>query len=285
MTTAREVLRNSDGLPTLSQTVGRLAMLLGDEKSSLQDFEQVIKPDPALTANLLRLANSAYFGLRRKVGSVRQGVALLGIERVFEIAAGASFTKVLPKRIPGYEIDAAAYFMHCLAVGAMAEDLSKRLHMEEIEMVFTAGLLHDIGKLAIGSFLIRDRTAVADALLTQDVRFIDVEREIIGTTHEEVGGLMVEEWHLPESFLSAVKHHHDPEEAPDGPERKLADLIHVADGLAHMMGFGTDVGELKRSIDERVVSRLHVKVHDLEIAAMETMDSIREMGEILGGTV
>ena len=283
MTTAREVLRNPEGLPTLSQTVGRLATLLNDEKASLQDFEQIIKPDPALTANLLRLANSAYFGLRRQVTSVRQAVSLLGIDRVFEIAAGASFTRVLPKQIPGYEIDATTYFTHCLAVGAMAEDLSKRLEMKDVEMVFTAGLLHDIGKLAIGSFLIRDRHAVNDALSKQGARFIDVEKEIVGTTHEEVGGLMVEEWHLPESFLYAVKQHHHPEEAPDGADRKLADLIHVADSLAHMMGFGADVGELKRSIDDRAVHRLHVKVHDLEIAAMDTMDSIKEMSEIIGG--
>ena len=283
MTTAREVLRNSDGLPTLSQTVGRLAMLLGDEKSSLQDFERIIKPDPALTANLLRLANSAYFGLRRQVTSVRQAVSLLGIDRVFEIAAGASFTKVLPERIPGYEIDAASYFTHCLAVGAMAEDLSVRLAMKDVDMVFTAGLLHDIGKLAIGSFLIRDRSAVKEALSKQGARFIDVEREIIGTTHEEVGGLMVEEWHLPESFLYAVTQHHNSEEAPNGADQKIADLIHVADGLAHMMGFGADVGELKRTIDDRAVHRLHVKVHDLEIAAMDTMDSIKEMSEIIGG--
>lgn len=283
MTTAREVMRNVDGLPTLSQVVTELSKLIANEKSGIQDFERVIKPDPALTANLLRLANSAYFGLRRQISSVRQAVALLGIERVFEIATSASFTKILPDKIPGYEIDAQTYFLHCLAVGAMAEQLAKVTRISAGDLLFTAGLLHDIGKLAIGTFLIKDEDAVRNALHEREVRFVDVEMEIVGTTHVEVGALMIEEWHLPSELGMAVRWHHAPNDAPENLDRNLIDLVHVADALAHMMGFGADVGELKRAIDEQAVARLKVKVHDLENAAMETMESIKEMSEILGG--
>lgn len=283
MTTAREVMRNVDDLPTLSQVVSELSKLIANEKSSVQDFERVIRPDPALTANLLRLANSAYFGLRRQISSVRQAVALLGIERVFEIATSASFTKILPPKIPGYEIDAQTYFLHCLAVGAMAEQLAKLTHVSAGDMLFTAGLLHDIGKLAIGTFLTKDGDAVRNALYQREVRFVDVEMEIVGTTHVEVGALMIEQWHLPSELGIAARWHHAPNEAPENIDRNLVDLVHVADGLAHMMGFGADVGELKRTIDEQAVARLKVKVHDLENAAMETMESIKEMSEILGG--
>ena len=283
MTTAREVMRNADGMPTLSSVVAEMSKLISDDSTSIQDFERIIKPDPALTVNLLRLANSAYFGMRRQISSVRQAVALLGIERVFELATSASFTRILPLNIPGYEIAADTYFFHCLAVGAMAEQLAKLTKISTGELIFTAGLLHDIGKLAIGTFLIKDADAVRNALFGREVRFVDVEKEIVGTTHVEVGALMVEEWHLPSELTGPVRWHHAPGDAPDDVDRTVVDLIHVADGLAHMMGFGADVGELKRTIDESAVGRLNVKVHDLESAAMQTMDSIREMSRILGG--
>jgi len=283
MTTAREVMRKADGLPTLSQVVTELSKLIANEKSSAQDFERVIKPDPALTANLLRLANSAYFGLRRQISSTRQAVALLGIERVFEIATSASFTRILPDKIPGYEIDARSYFLHSLAVGAMAEKLAELTHVSAGDMLFTAGLLHDIGKLAIGAFLIADPDAVRNALYQREVRFVDVEKEIVGTTHDEVGALMIEEWHLPQELGWAARWHHAPNGAAPPADQTMVDLVHVADALAHMMGFGADVGELKRTIDDAAVARLKVKVHDLEKAAMATMESIKEMSEILGG--
>lgn len=283
MTTAKEVLKQAKGLPTLSGVVARLAQLCNNAKARASDFEEVIVPDPALTANLLRLANSPFFGARREITSVRQAVTLLGIERVFEVAISASFSQALPERIPGFNISSENFFQHSFVVGGMSERLAAKYRVQTGESVFTAGLLHDIGKLAIGSLLYSASDELNRELKTDDIPFIDSEKSILGTNHAEVGELMVEAWDLPPLIGIAARFHHYPDELEDENARKITDVIHVADGLAHMIGFGADVGELKRIFNSNSMKRLGVKVTDLETVALEMTHQIVEMGDIFGG--
>jgi putative nucleotidyltransferase with HDIG domain len=283
MTTAREVLRCATGLPTLSGVVAKLSRLKDDEKAKASDFERIVTPDPALTANLLRLANSPFFGARRQIQSVRQAIALLGIERVFEVAVSASFSQVLPERIPGFNISARDFFKHSFAVGAMAEQLAKQCEVKTEELIFTAGLLHDIGKLAIGALLLEHAAALLAEIKADDVPFIDSEQQLVGTNHTEVGELMVETWDLPNSIGLAARWHHHPDALENAEGRQLAYIVHIADCLSHMMGFGVDVGELKRELNSHSMKRLKLKVGELESVALETTEQIAEMGEIIGG--
>ncbi|MCP4679420.1 MAG: HDOD domain-containing protein [Deltaproteobacteria bacterium] len=283
MTTPREVLREAKDLPTLPTAVARLSELIEDKSAGASQFEKVVKPDPALTANLLRLANSPFFGLRREVTSVRQAIALMGINRVFELAASASFKQVLPKKIPGYEIEASAFWLHSIAVGVMAEKLADTTRLAAPEMIFTAGLLHDIGKLAISSILVAKSQDVLGQMWENDISFVESEKTALGTDHAEVGELMAQEWNLPCQVEWAARWHHEPNEAPEDVNQSLVDLVHIADGMAHLVGFGADVGELGRSLEGDPMERLGIGVQDVEQTAGATIGQIREMGENLSG--
>ncbi|MCP4601417.1 MAG: HDOD domain-containing protein [Proteobacteria bacterium] len=280
MTTAREVLRTAKGLPTLPTVVAHLASLLNDDSAGAAQFERVIKPDPAITANLLRLVNSAYFGVNREVTSVRQAIAFLGIKQVFEVAASASFKQILPNKIPGYEIDSTSFWKHSVAVAAMSERLVQATGNKSPDLMFTAGLLHDIGKLAIGSLIVKESEEIHNHMWRDNTSFVAAENEALGTDHTEVGELMAEEWNLPQAVEWATRWHHHPDEAPDEADQELVDLVHVADGMAHAFGFGADVGELKRTMKDGPMERLGLKVQDLELTACETTSQIHEMGEI-----
>ncbi len=279
MTNAREVLRKAKGLPTLPVVVTRLTALLNDKKAGAARFESVVKPDPALTTNLLRLANSPYFGLRREVTSVRQAIALLGVNRVFELAASASFNHVLPKNIPGYEIESKSFWLHCISVASMSEKLAQVAGVRPPEMTFTAGLLHDIGKLAFGSLFAQEFEDILDLMWSGDVSFVDSERETIGIDHAEIGGVLADEWSLPKEVEWAARWHHDPNGAPKEVDSMLIDLVHLADCLAHTMGFGADAGQLARKMEEGSMKRLGFKVQSLEQTVGDVMDQILEMGE------
>lgn len=276
-----DVLKRVRNLPTLPAAITRLSALVADPSANADDFEAVIRPDPSLTANLLRLANSAYFGLSRQVGSVRQAVTLMGIKRVFDLAASASFTRVIPDRIPGYGISSTDFWEHCVAVAALSERLGADLRIRVPEMTFTAGLLHDVGKIVVGAYFDDRPTALADEVGREGVFLVDAERTLLGFDHAEIGAAVAEHWRLPATIVAAARWHHAPDEAPAGADRTMLDLIHAADGLAHALGLGADVGELSRRIDGAVIQRLGIGVDRLERVAGDTVEEIRAMTELV----
>jgi len=274
------VVAKVDALPTLPAAVSRLAALHGSETTSASDFEDAIKPDPALTANLLKMANSAYFGLRREVDSVGQAVTVLGTKRVWEAAVTAGFSKTIPDRIPGYEVDSAVFWKHCIAVAILSERLSSQMELRTPKLTFTAGLLHDIGKLAIGSFLTVEATLVLSRMRTDEMDFVAAEREVLGTDHAEVGATVADKWGLPEAIGVGARWHHCPDEVPNEEDQVLVDLVHVADALAHTLGYGADVGELARTLDQRAADRLELTVDCLELVACNTLEEIQQVSEV-----
>jgi putative nucleotidyltransferase with HDIG domain len=277
------VLAKVKKLPTFSTTLVRLWAVSKDERSGAADFEKVVRPDPALTANLLRVANSAYFGLRCKAESVRQAVSLLGVKRVCEVAATVSFAPVIPERLPGYDVPATAFWTHCVAVAVYAERLAQELRTSSPDLLFTAGLLHDIGKLAAGSFVAGDQGQILEKVRAGET-FIDAERQVLGLDHGELGAMMAQGWSLPPAVGAAARFHHRPAAAPE-PDRQLVALVHAADALAHSMGFGADSGELARKVDGRLEELLGVKPRRLEAVAGGALEAIKDMTSLFRGPV
>ena len=279
MITIESVLTCLEKLPALPAAAIRVSELARDERSSAVDFERVIRPDAALTANVLRFANSAYFGLRSKVESVRQAVALLGLKRTSELAAAAALGPIIPSRLPGYEIDASGFWTHCMAVAVLSERLATELRLEHPDLIFTAGLLHDIGKIAIASFV----SNCAQEIMSRvhgGLAFVSAERAVLGVDHTEVGSAMAVAWKLPTAVADVARLHHAPGEAPAGTDRVLIDLVHAADALAHALGLGRDAGELARAVDPGAEERLGIRARFLERVAGKSVDEIRELAQL-----
>ena len=275
-----------DALPTVPTTVAELALLLDDEGAGAAEFEAVVRPDPALTANVLKLANSAYFGARRQIVSVRQAIAFLGTDRVFELAATAWLASSLPRRIPGYDVSAKSLWLHSLSVAVLNEQLAIAGRIRPPEMAFTAGLLHDLGKLVLGTIMAEEIDAVFEALHSHEKTFIDAEREVLGIDHGEVGAMLCETWHLPKPLEWAARWHHDPNGLPLGADQVLVDLTHLSDSLAHTLGLGSDVGELSRKIEPDVWERLILDQTEIDQAISNSvMSQIWEMGDMVSGGI
>jgi putative nucleotidyltransferase with HDIG domain len=280
-----ELLKQTNELPTLPAATVRLATLINDPTAGAPEFVKVIKPDIALTANVLKLSNSAYFGLSREITSVRQAITLLGTKRIFELAASASFARVLPESIPGYEVEAAQFWKHCVAVAALSERFAYVLGLPTPDLTFTAGLLHDIGKLALGLFLKEHENEVMSRVRTGEVSLINVEKEVLGTDHAELGGAVSDHWQLPAAIRFAAVWHHQPNAAPPESDRVLIDLVHAADSLAHTLGLGADLGELHRRVDEGAIARLKVTQQSLEQVAAETFTEILDLCKLFEQTI
>jgi len=274
-------------LPTISTSVVRLGTLLRTEGTGASDFEAAIAPDPALTANILRIANSAQFAPRRRITSVRHAVAWLGVRRLYDVVTSAAFQRVLPARLPGYDIEAADFWLHSIAVATLAQQLALELQIEEPEQTFTAGLLHDLGKLAMCSFLFQSKASLLSCFADETLDIITAEQRLLSFDHAAVGGMLAQHWKLPEAVAWAANWHHAPDLAPPEVDPQLIGLIHVADGLAHALGYGPDVGGLARRVDPAVADRFGIRPATLERVAVASADRIQELGQLFapGGTV
>ncbi|MEZ5063425.1 MAG: HDOD domain-containing protein [bacterium] len=276
------ILQRVQALPALSTAVAELASLRDDPLATALAYERVIRPDPALSTNFLRLANSAHFGTRHEIKTVRAALALLGTKRLYEVVVGAALHGVLPERLPGYEVDLPGFWRHCAAVAALSERLSTELRVGAPDFVFTAGLLHDIGKLVIGSFLAAESAEVLARVRGSEKTFIDAEHEVLGWDHSEIGAEVARAWRLPEAVVDTARWHHSPSECPTA-NRTLVDMVHVADGLAHSLGMGADTGELARRIEVPAMQRLHVTARTLERIACDSLANIKDLCHSLEG--
>jgi len=274
-----EILAGIKKLPAFSTTVVRLSELVNDPETGPGEFEAVVQPDMALTANLLRMANSAYFGLSRRIGSVREAITLLGIRRVFELGTMAAVESVVPETLPGYGIDASVFWTHSVAVAVIAERLSKERKLAMPTLTFTAGLLHDVGKLVISSFLAERIEALRSELASGEMSLVACEQKLLGADHAQIGAELGLVWNLPQEVVQVIATHHDPGVANEGRGDVVVDLVHAADCLSHAMGFGADVGGMQRQADKDAIARLGLRHIDLEHVASRALPEIEGLSQ------
>jgi len=205
----REIIEATGELPALPATTARLLRLMDDEAAGAAQVLEVIGRDPALTANLLKLCNSAYCGLRREVGAVQEALVLLGNRTVVQLAFATSLGDVLRGPLAGYRLERDALWRHSLAVAigaahlvGAAGDRARR------ERAFTAGLVHDIGKLVLNGPLKAKLQQLPQTGRLGALR--QGERDVLGFDHAEAGQALAESWSFPPALTDVIGGHHDP---------------------------------------------------------------------------
>ncbi len=274
------ILKQIENIPPLSDIVTTLAELINDENSRASQFAEAIRYDPTLTATVLKVANSSFYGRSRKVTGIESAVSLLGLNLVYETALAHSLKMLLPKVIPGYEISATGFWRHSVGVALISEKIIEYVGMEEMGSMFTPGLLHDVGKLVVGVYLAKYEKPMLKELGAAGIPLRELEKRYLGIDHCEVGAIICENWKLPSVIADACRYHHSPHHLPGSVERNVAMVIHVADGLAHSMGLGADFGELNRKIEHATISELGLKVRHLEEIAAQTLFAIADLADI-----
>jgi putative nucleotidyltransferase with HDIG domain len=267
-----------DSFPAMPRTAARVMKLLSDPTSSAAAVERSVRYDPGLTANILKFANSSYLGFPQRIGSVRQGIVRLGWKRVHQLAVASCVSGIMSKPVPGYDLPPGELWRHCVGVSVATEQLMKRLKLQPSEETFTAALLHDVGKLILGSFVEEGLTRI-EFLSAGGMSFERAEREIIGIDHAEIGAQVLEKWLLPVGLVQVVRWHHRPDRAVR-PNVNL-DMVHVADVLCLMLGMGTGREGLGYKPAESPMARLGLKTADLEAVASSTLQGVQELSEII----
>lgn len=225
---AMEVMKRVSRLPALPQAVLALQHTLDDEGASVAACADQIRCDASLTARMLRLANSAFYGVPGRVASVDDAVHLIGVRPLRGLVTTAALSMQFEPPEPQV-LSLAGFWRHTLACAFASLALAEALGLDE-ETAYTAGLLHDIGRLALATYL-------PETMRGHPPSIAD-ERAAIGTDHAEVGAAIARHWHLPPVVADVIGCHHEP---PPSEHPTLADIVHVADAFAHSLGYSHEM--------------------------------------------
>ncbi|MCD6306864.1 MAG: HDOD domain-containing protein [Deltaproteobacteria bacterium] len=272
-----KIISDVKSFPSMSNMPVKILKLIDDPQSSAAKIEELLRYDPGITANILKLTNSAYFGLSSRVGSVRQAIVLLGWRHLGKLVVASCVNAILDKPVPGYDLPAGELWRHSIAVSVAAELLAKELGISANDEIFTAALLHDLGKLVLANYVREDLQAIETAA-GEGIPFHAAERRVLGTDHAEIGARLLKSWSFPLSLVKAVRWHHDPDAAKE--PRAITDLVHVANMLCLMIGIGVGREGLRYEPSQAAAKRLGLKTRQLEFVASQTLQWANELSEV-----
>jgi putative nucleotidyltransferase with HDIG domain len=273
-----EILAKVKSFPTMPGAGAKMLTLLEEPDTEVSEIEEILRYDPGLTANVLRLANSAYFGLPSKIGSLKQAVILLGLKRLTQLVVASCVSAVMDKVVPGYDLPPGDLWRHSVAVSIAAEALVKDKKRVGTEDVFTPALLHDVGKLVLGAFVKEELEAI-QSIAAKGVPFVVAENMILGTDHAEIGASILAHWDLPPDVINAVRWHHDPD-SPDACNIQM-DVVYLANLLCQTSDTSGQAGGHAVELSPAVIDRLGIKLDQFETISGKVARWVDELSDAL----
>lgn len=226
-------------LPSLPQVIIDLQSAMSREDVSIDAIADTVSRDQALAAKALRVANCSFYGVPGRVVSIRQAIGMLGLRSVSTVLTIAAVSQSIPRpSCPGFDME--RYWRHSVAVALCARDIARTLRLDA-DVAFTAGLLHDLGRLALAS---QAPASLAEAFRRRDeldCTMLEAERATLATDHAALGAQLAVHWRFGPTVVDVIRLHHEPQEAP---QATILDVVHVADAIAHALDLAGDPAEM-----------------------------------------
>ncbi len=242
-------------LPALPTIAMEVVEMVDNPKTSASTLGKLISTDQALTAKVLKIANSPFYGFPKKISTIDFAIIVLGYDALKEIVISISLVSSLQKKSDTH-FDARAFWDHSIASGVLARRLARDLGYRVSGEVFVGGLLHDMGISVIHRYFKNEYKRIIEIARETDLTFVESEESVLGVTHAEVGVWLAERWNLPDHLVEAIAHHHTPGKAERNME--LVSLIHVADVFAGRMAVKPVEFDKGQDFDPEALTKLQL---------------------------
>jgi putative nucleotidyltransferase with HDIG domain len=227
------VVSNIRNLPTPPIVFNQIQKAINDPNVSAAQIASILSEDPAMSVKVLKLTNSAFYGLSREVDSVKQAVVIIGLEAIKNLVLSASVLDMFKGKHIDQEYQ-ERFWRHSLATGICARLIARRIQtrgMVDPDTAFSSGLLHDVGKMVLSCHLPAEHKAFMEARASDPATMDwELENKVLGFNHAQVGGFLATTWNLPEKLANSITYHHVP--AEQGLSDPIASFIHVANHIA-----------------------------------------------------
>lgn len=269
-------------IATLPEVTMRIIQLVDNPDSTAQDLNRVISNDPALGARILKVVNSAFYGLPGQIGSINRAIVLLGLNAVKNIAIAASLAKLFRGGRIAANFDARSLWTHSVATATATRLLAKQVGLGLPDEAFLAGLIHNIGILVeIQARRAQFVQAIEMMAAKPGLTLRDAETVALGANHEQFGAALCRSWKFPSSFAYVTGYHHHPMDLP-AKNRTLAALVHVADVLVAKMELGFTQGTEVTEVSPELLAQLNLTQVQLDEAMAAVPEAMEEAASLFG---
>ena len=267
-------------IATLPEITLKIIDLVENSRSTAQDLHKVIANDPALVARILKVVNSAFYGLPGQIGSINRAIVLLGLNAVKNIVIAASLAKLFRGGKVSANFSAKDLWTHSIAVGVMSKMLVTKINNTLPDEAFLAGLIHDIGILVELQAFRDPLVEIVERSAREETRYVDIETSVLGIDHQLLGAELTSKWKFPRSFQYVTGFHHNPMAL--APEcRWLTCIVHIADHLVCKAGIGFALTCKGEPLDAAVLAEVGLTQEDLDGLINNLPEAMRDAEAML----
>ncbi len=228
----KRVLRNLNDLPPMPQIVFKAREIISNPDSEIRELAELLESDQTIATKVLKLANSAYYGLKGKVSSIRHASSLLGYNVIGQLISMVGTSSVMGKTLAGYNLDSEGTWLHSLMAASTSRIIALRKNSDLENDAFSAGLIHDVGKLVLDRY-VADRKEDFNRFTNGGRNsMLAAERRILGLDHAEIGFEVCKHWNIPQTISTAIKYHHSPSESHSD---ELSYIVFMANSISNML--------------------------------------------------
>lgn len=255
------IVKAVNDLPALPSVVNKVIKLTEDPNSTAQDINNALIQDQAMTARVLKLANSAFYGFPRRIATVTDATVFLGFKTIKSIVMAASVSDILNAEMSGYALEHGELWKHSQCVAMAARHIARKAKYYQLDLAYTSGLLHDIGKVILNNAMKESYHEVVAKVSEGNTDFIEAENTILGFNHALVGARVAEKWNLPPELVDTIAHHHNPEKAK--ANKTLTSIVHLADAVCVSMGIGIGIDGMLYTVSSEALTTLKLDENDI----------------------
>ncbi len=244
------------GLAPLPTIIARIIGLIDDPRTTAKQLGRLITTDQVLATKILKMANSAFYGFPRRIGTIELSVVVLGFDTLKDVALSVSLLSRFRPVFLHDKFDMTRFWEHTITVGVACKMLARRFPHKIRNEAFIIGLLHDIGKLVVIQHLKKEFEEILKLLENEEITYREAEKEVLGIDHTLIGSWLAEKSNLPTYIVESIASHHSPEKAKEMPA--LSYICHFADYLVKSMDIGFSGDTVLPPVDKRIIKKLRL---------------------------
>ena len=280
------IISKMQDIKSFPQFVLETMRKLNDPESNAADVARSLSRDEGLVLRILKLANSAAYGMTRSISNISEAIALLGYKSVSNIILAATVYSAMDKGLSGYALDRGELWRHSLMVAYTSRHLAKLTEKVSAEDAYVGGLLHDIGKVVLNDYVRFGYGIIVKMVEEKHIPFTEAEWQVLGFDHAMIGEILIEKWDMPPAYTIPVAYHHKPNELPEDKKQyqPLLDVVTLANTICLMLGIGLGADGLQAYMFPEPIERLGITNFDSLLSEMIDFagNVSNDMGDMTG---